>query len=107
MDCKETRKAIPLFFADELEGKQLRAFVSHVEQCPECMEELTIQYLATEGVVRLEEGTTFNLDKELQDKIRVAVHREVVRKRFRYLLLGMEIVSVLIIGFVFLYVFIW
>lgn len=105
MDCKEAKRAIPLFFADELEGKELKRFVKHIKGCPDCMEETTIQYLATEGLLRLEEGTTFNLDRELQEKLDEALNREKLKRRFRYLLFGVEIASILAILFVFIYVF--
>ena len=65
MECREIKKSIPGFFSDELEGKELTEFIAHISQCEECKEEVTIQYLATEGIVRLEKGQTFELDKEL------------------------------------------
>ena len=43
MDCKEAKRAIPHFFADELEGRQLKEFVWHLNKCQDCMEETTIQ----------------------------------------------------------------
>ena len=105
MDCKEAKRAIPHFFADELEGRQLKEFVWHLNKCQDCMEETTIQYLATEGILRLEEGKTFELDKELKEKLESAMRRERFRKRFRYTLVGIEILSLLIILCVFIYVF--
>lgn len=105
MDCKEVKRAIPLFLADELEGKELKEFVKHLKECSDCMEETTIQFLATEGLNRLEEGTTFDLDKELKDKLVSALRREELRQRFRFLLIGVEIISIIIIIFVFIYVF--
>jgi len=105
MDCKDTKKAIPLFLADELEGKRLKEFLSHMNECPDCKEEMTIQYLATEGVSRLEEGMTFDLDRELQEKLLTAEHREELRKKVRFLLIGIESVAILILIVVFMYVF--
>ena len=80
-------------------------FVKHLKECSDCMEETTIQFLATEGLNRLEEGTTFDLDKELNDKLVSALRREELRQRFRFLLIGVEIISIIIIIFVFIYVF--
>lgn len=105
MDCKEAKRAISHFFAAELEGKELKEFVKHLKSCPDCMEETTIQYLATEGLVRLEEGTTFDLDRELQEKISSSLRRERIHEKFRFLLIGVEVISILIILFVLMYVF--
>lgn len=69
MNCKETEKMISLFLQDELEGKSLEQFVEHIEQCPECKEELSIQFLVTEGMERLEEGNNFNLQNALSDRL--------------------------------------
>lgn len=66
MNCKDAEKAIPYFLKDELNERQLRQFMSHIEGCPECKEELSIQYLVVEGMARLEEGGTFDLQAELE-----------------------------------------
>ncbi len=65
MNCKEFEKLIPDFITNRLEYKELKAFISHVEACEECKEELTIQFLVAEGMVRLVEGDAFDLQKEL------------------------------------------
>ena len=105
MDCSDVKRDIPHFFGDELEGKELRDFVQHLKTCPDCMEETTIQYLATEGILRLEAGQTFELDRELQEKLEAAMRRERFHRRFKYILVGVELVSLLIILIVFIYVF--
>lgn len=65
LDCKEYEKLIPDFLSDSLDDIKLEKFISHIENCPECMEELSIQFLITEGMNRLEEGGNFELAKEL------------------------------------------
>ena len=45
----------------------LNQFLLHVEECPECMEELTIQYLVMIGTSLIEEGKSFNLRKALNE----------------------------------------
>ncbi len=65
MDCKEAEKMIPHFLKDELQERQLRAFLHHVEHCGDCKEELSIQYLVVEGMARLEAGGNLNLQMEL------------------------------------------
>ena len=64
-DCKDYEKLIPDFLADKLDSETTEKFVAHIEQCQECMEEVSIQFLVTEGMNRLEHGHTFELAKEL------------------------------------------
>ena len=63
--CKEYEKLIPDFLIDNLDDVNLEKFISHIENCSECMEELSIQFLITEGMNRLEQGSNFELAKEL------------------------------------------
>ena len=65
LDCKDYEKLIPDFLADKLDSETAENFIAHVETCQECMEEVSIQFLITEGMNRLEEGNTFELAKEL------------------------------------------
>lgn len=67
MNCKETEKLIPAFLVKQLNHRDLNQFLMHVEECPECMEELTIQYLVMIGSSLIEEGKSFNLRKALNE----------------------------------------
>lgn len=68
MNCKEVEKNIPRFIHKECSAKEEIALLEHILDCPECKEELTIQLLLTEGINRLENGESFDLNKEL-DKL--------------------------------------
>ncbi len=72
MDCKQAEKIIPSFLRKDLEGRKLAQFVEHIEDCPECREELSIQFLVTEGMEKLEEGNSFNLQEELHERMEEA-----------------------------------
>ena len=78
MTCKDAEKLIPLFLDDDLDNQDLADFLDHVETCPECKEELTIQFLVKVGMQRLEDGNTFNLAGELNSLLKDA------RKRLRH-----------------------
>lgn len=65
LDCKDYEKLIPDFLADKLDSETAENFIAHIETCQECMEEVSIQFLITEGMNRLEQGNTFELAKEL------------------------------------------
>lgn len=78
MDCKEFEKRIPAYIAQELPYAELKKFCEHAKQCAECREELTIQYLTTEGIQRLEDGGAFDLQKELNQ------HEADARRKIRF-----------------------
>lgn len=107
MDCKDVQKMIPLFLNRELKGKMLIQFLGHIDGCEECKEELTIQYLASEGIARLEEGKTFDLDRELTEYIEITLKKHRRKKIFRVGLFTAEIVAILIILIVLAYAFLW
>lgn len=98
MTCKETEKIIPSFLQDDLDTEELREFMDHIEGCEECKEELTIQFLVTEGMARLEEGNVFDLQNELRYCMDEAGHALKRREGMQWLLYGLEgLVVVLVI----------
>ncbi len=90
MNCKEAEKKIPSFLQEELGGSELEEFLEHVENCPECEEELTIQLLVTEGLERLETGNNFNLQDALFIKLAGAEHHVRVHRTLLYTLYCLE-----------------
>lgn len=81
MTCKDADKLIPSFLDDDLDNQELSDFLSHVDECPECREELTIQFLVKVGMRRLEDGNTFNLRQELDNLLIDAKRKLKFRKR--------------------------
>lgn len=69
LDCKQTEKLIPQFLKDELDNRTEKKFLNHVDGCSFCLEELSIQFLVTTGMQRLENGDTFDLNRELRMRI--------------------------------------
>ena len=65
MDCKEFTGLIQDFLHDALDETKLSEFLTHVDECEDCRDELRIQYLIYEGLERLETGATFDVDKDL------------------------------------------
>ena len=64
MDCKEFEKEIPVFINHKMDYLSLKEFYAHMQSCADCKEELTIHFLVTDGLQRLEEGDAFDLQKE-------------------------------------------
>ena len=86
MECKEFEKQIPDFIGKKLDYVALKAFAEHVESCPKCGEELTIQFLIDEGLVRLEEGSAFDLKTELWTRMNEAEKK--IRRNDRIVVIG-------------------
>lgn len=68
-DCKTIEKIIPDFIDDKLPVSRLIMLLDHVKECPECREELTIQYMVSEGLQRAEKENDYNLLAGLEAKI--------------------------------------
>lgn len=106
MNCKEVEKMIPLFLEDNLDTEDLRDFLEHIEKCEECREELSIQFLVIEGMVRLETGNVFDLQNELKVRMDNAENTLKFRESMQWLLYAMEgLVAVLVITLVILLIF--
>ena len=105
MDCKELQKNIAAFLDEELDTKSAERFLNHIEQCPECREELSIQYLVKEGMVRLEEGGSFDLGKDLKNLINGS-YKKIKNKRIaNAIIYSMEFFAILAVIFILVLVF--
>lgn len=98
MTCKTFEKKIPLFLKDELDNNELRDFLDHAQACDECKEELSIELLVREGLLSLESGKTFDLQKELGNRVDNAEHSLKIRENL-YLLSRMLEAIVLLESF--------
>lgn len=98
MECKEFERLIPDFIADRLDYPTLRRFCEHMDYCGECREELTIQFLVTEGVQRLEDGNAFDLQKELEERILSAKQKIRFNRGIMRLGLLLEIAAVCLLA---------
>ena len=99
MTCKESDRMIPLFLDDELDNQGLSDFLNHIESCPDCKEELTIQFLVKVGMQRLEDGNNFNLKSELDGLLlkarkKLKIRRYVVFSSFILELLAVAMIIV-------------
>ena len=95
MDWKETERMIPLFLEDNLDNQEMQEFLIHVNSCEDCREELTIQFLISVGLKRLEDGNTFNLAGELEQKLRDAGHKMKVRSSLQWSALVLQVLVVI------------
>ena len=76
-------------------GKELEKFMKHVTECEECREELSIQYLVTEGMQHLEKESTFDLQSQLEKKMEGARKKIRARKRVIWFMYFIETLAIL------------
>lgn len=69
MTCKEFERLIPDYVGRKLDYPTLKEFYAHVRACEACKEELSINFLVTDGLHRLESGDAFDLQKELNGRM--------------------------------------
>ena len=106
MDCKEFIRLIPNWLDGKLDGKRGAKFLDHMNTCKDCREELHIQFLVREGTARLESGGSFNLDKELSEKV-TAYKKKLKRKHTENVIIyWMEAIAGAAIIFILILVFI-
>lgn len=103
MNCKDFERLIPLYLKNELEDKGLKVFIEHVTNCNPCKEELAIQFLITEGMQRLEDGDTLDVERELNDKLIQSIKRLERKRRFSTFFILSEIAITLGLIVVLLY----
>ncbi len=85
---------IPDFLNESLSERDLEKFITHIESCDECREELNIMSLVTEGLSRLEDGSSFNVNDSVMTRINRAHHRIRVHRHLE-MILGILVVTVI------------
>ena len=74
--------------------------MEHIEECGECKEELSIQFLVKEGLSRLEAGSVFDLKNELEYRIGMEEHALKMRESLMwlsYLLDGLVVIAAIVL----------
>lgn len=97
MDCKEFEKLIPGFISQKLDYPALKRFNAHMEKCDNCREELVIQFLVTEGIQRLEDGSAFDLQRELKQRQEETKRKVRFHSSFLRAGVAMEVIAVCLI----------
>lgn len=83
MDCLKAEKQINCFLKGEMDNRTATCFLKHIKECSSCKEELSIQFLVSTGLERLEDGEAFNLNRELSNKLTTAEHQVKIRRRLQ------------------------
>ena len=71
------------FINDRLDAEDIQAFLDHIDSCPECREELEVNYSLMTAMKQLDEDTDLsdNYIEELNQKIETCYLEELKRKR--------------------------
>ena len=56
LTCKEAAKMVIPYIEGQMCDKDLRSFVSHIKECPDCREELETYYIVYKGLMQLNEN---------------------------------------------------
>lgn len=104
MNCNETQKEIQPFLDWELNDDDAQEFIEHLYECPQCKEEFAIQYLIAEGMKHLEDGSAFNLNKEMELRLGSSLTNIHKRRKYNYVMLSIQGVAVLVMMLLCLFV---
>lgn len=55
LTCKEAAKMVAPYIDGQLCDKDLRKFIGHIKECPDCREELETYYIVYKGLMQLDE----------------------------------------------------
>ena len=88
MDCVNYRLEMFPYLKHELNLKKTKRLLEHVECCPECKEEMKIQFLVMEGMKRREFGGGYNLEEEFEQSIKEALRECRTLSKVKRMVLG-------------------
>ena len=71
MNCQEVQSNIMNYINHHLNHEQTKAFIEHIRTCPDCRDELEINYIVMIGLQQLDEGEILSVDfrKKLKEDI--------------------------------------
>lgn len=83
MDCKYAQSLISKYIGDRLSPRELEEFIRHVEECPECYEELETYFMLSVALKHLDESQnlSYDLRSMLAEDLKEKKHRLSRRKR--------------------------
>ena len=90
MSCKDVEKIIPSFIARTLDEDRLEELMEHMDTCEICKEEFSIQLLVSEGMERLESGSSFNLAHSVKRRMEMGRNQLRTKEKLNRILLFLE-----------------
>ena len=90
MTCKEVEKIISSFIDRTLDEDRLEELMEHMDTCEICKEEFSIQLLVSEGMERLESGSSFNLSHSVKRRMEMGRNQLRTKEKLNRILLFLE-----------------
>lgn len=101
MNCLEAQGMMLAFVKNELEDDETEAFLSHVDHCRECYEELQINYSVYEGIKMLDNDKldSFNIQHAFEVYMQQTRERLLrSHRRKRIILIVLLVLGILLLG---------
>lgn len=76
LTCKEAAKLVIPYIEGQMCDDELRRFVSHIKECPDCREELETYYIVYKGLMQLDEKEelSMNIIEALNEELEISGH---------------------------------
>lgn len=94
--CEKCEKMIPAFLDNTMPIKELEIVYNHFKNCRNCMEELTIQFLVSEGIEAVENSDNYDLVTSLNRKL-LETERRIKNNRI-YSILAVSILGIVFVA---------
>ncbi|MCR5717122.1 MAG: zf-HC2 domain-containing protein [Lachnospiraceae bacterium] len=91
---KEALKLIPDFITGQLTLQETEMLMNHIDHCPDCKEELAINFLISAGLAGLERDGNINLQEELDQTLENARHKIRMHHFLHQTIIALEIVGI-------------
>lgn len=76
MTCEEVERLVMPYINGSITDQELEGFLTHIEHCPECREELEIYFTVDVGIRQLdEENGTYNIKGALETALELSKQR--------------------------------
>ena len=76
MTCREAERLVMPYINGSITDGELKAFVEHIDICPDCREELEIYFTVDVGIRQLDEGTgSYNIKGALETALELSRQR--------------------------------
>lgn len=84
MNCQEAQSNIMNYINHNLSNEQTKEFIEHIYFCPNCQDELEINYIVMVGLQQLDDGEILSVDfrKKLKEDMDMR-YKEAVREEER------------------------
>lgn len=99
MDCKEAQRLVRPFLRDELDEHVKNEFIMHVNSCKDCMEDLKLDFLITEGILANDDCIDVDFEQLFQERINLVMHKN---RLHRFCRAGIVAVSAMVACILFL-----